>query len=393
MRTFGMVCARKRVYLFDDEGGGDDGSDRTREGEEMRGLSGAQEKRRQDGGLSHCRREQSNGEPGRELREVCAECVRDGQQPIGPPANAASDGGSCEAKDMSQVDHMEKSERSKRKRTLEKDSTLQARPRRLVQLYLDVGQKAFGGAECAECGMVYNQGERNDEREHSLFHRQALLHKQLQLDDRLIGALSVPPTLHQHHQLESSARILLVPGAERLRKSIVDVLERIDSRVAEDMGAMMLLRKLQARRSDAMLFASIGKCRRVQAIVLVERIERSTRVRVESLCSDSSATAPVAFARAQIPSVETQPAVCGFYCVWVPASHRRQGLASELLSVALLEFGRRVLPGRSAMLRREECAFSAPTSQGLALARSFFGPTSNYIYTYSLQGVTELSGM
>lgn len=40
------------------------------------------------------------------------------------------------------------------------------------QLQIDAGQKKFGAKECPKCGMIFSQGEAEDEREHRKFHKQ-----------------------------------------------------------------------------------------------------------------------------------------------------------------------------------------------------------------------------
>lgn len=38
------------------------------------------------------------------------------------------------------------------------------------QLQIDAGQKKFGACQCHECGMIYQQGEAEDETQHNEFH-------------------------------------------------------------------------------------------------------------------------------------------------------------------------------------------------------------------------------
>ena len=40
------------------------------------------------------------------------------------------------------------------------------------QLQIDAGQKKYGASECPTCGMIFSQGEADDEREHQKFHKQ-----------------------------------------------------------------------------------------------------------------------------------------------------------------------------------------------------------------------------
>mmetsp|Transcript_4571 Transcript_4571/g.13203 ORF Transcript_4571/g.13203 Transcript_4571/m.13203 type:complete len:336 (+) Transcript_4571:3561-4568(+) len=46
-----------------------------------------------------------------------------------------------------------------------------ASKKRQRQLCLDLGQKAFGPTPCPSCGMVYNKGEPEDEKQHRVFHQ------------------------------------------------------------------------------------------------------------------------------------------------------------------------------------------------------------------------------
>lgn len=52
-------------------------------------------------------------------------------------------------------------------------SKVSVRPRQLMQMYLDVGQRDFHASRCPCCGMLYCRGEESDERLHAAFHATA----------------------------------------------------------------------------------------------------------------------------------------------------------------------------------------------------------------------------
>lgn len=61
--------------------------------------------------------------------------------------------------------------------------------RRLVQMFLDVGQKNFHSTTCSECGFVYTPGKKEEERLHRSHHQGALSLNMMKLKNLPVGSV------------------------------------------------------------------------------------------------------------------------------------------------------------------------------------------------------------
>lgn len=88
------------------------------------------------------------------------------------------------------------------------------------QMYLDFGQRSFGRQiECAVCGMLYTEGEPEDEKEHQRRHQRAVRGVVMPAvaDERVVRPDRPPIACQQPPGQLPSVRVALAPPARPLR--------------------------------------------------------------------------------------------------------------------------------------------------------------------------------
>jgi len=186
--------------------------------------------------------------------------------------------------------------------------TPQPKPKPAEQLYLDFGQRSFGQRqECKTCGLLYTQGQPEDEEMHRRHHRRALqgISMHPSAADRVVRELP-----------EGGRALLILPSdpADRLRK-----LAEVTALMAAELGGEPSL----PRDGRAFLLADSSAHRyRLLGCAIAEPLQRAFRALPQEAASGSGV-----LRHDGIP----QPALCGVSHIWVSAAHRRQGVARQLL--------------------------------------------------------------
>ena len=186
--------------------------------------------------------------------------------------------------------------------------TPQPKPKPAEQLYLDFGQRSFGQRqECKTCGLLYTQGQPEDEEMHRRHHR------------RVVQGISMHPSAADWvvRELPEGGRALLIlpsDSADRLRK-----LAEVTALMAAELGGEPSL----PRDGRAFLLADSKENRyRLLGCAIAEPLQRAFRAQPQEAASGSGVL--------RHDGIE-QPALCGVSHIWVSAAHRRQGVARQLL--------------------------------------------------------------
>ncbi|KAK3257650.1 hypothetical protein CYMTET_33273 [Cymbomonas tetramitiformis] len=299
-------------------------------------------------------------------------------------------------------------------------------PRKMLQLYIDLGQESFRYTTCHVCGMTYMQGEESDEKMHCSFHY--TIHQRMSF----AGWRGLPVAWAAGG---NNARVVLAPSNNA---KVVDTL----SKVADELGLPPDWLLSPSRSSIKVFLYVKGDSRgSLSGCVVSEDIRCARRVCADlewprSLPDENDSTAhqgdccpslhtaangPPAnkhttaaqqkhqqFAvsgstfsssrcstssdkRRQLAGMsepgeprvvedwklkcrpETEDAVCGIRAIWVHSEDRRQGIASCMLdAVRCCHFG----PGY--VIPINKLAFSFPTKAGDAFATRY-NDVSNYL--------------
>ena len=196
---------------------------------------------------------------------------------------------------------------NQRKRKQE-GKTPQPKPKPAEQLYLDFGQRSFGiRQQCKTCGLLYTQGQPEDEEMHRRHHRRALqgISMHPSAADRVVRELP-----------EGGRALLVLPSdpADRLRK-----LAEVTALMAAELGGEPSL----PRDGRAFLVADSSARRyRLLGCAIAEPLQSAFRAMPQEAASGSGVLRHDGVPRA---------ALCGVSHIWVSASHRRQGVARQLL--------------------------------------------------------------
>ncbi|XP_049879866.1 N-acetyltransferase ESCO2 [Pectinophora gossypiella] len=209
------------------------------------------------------------------------------------------------------------------------------------QYVIDAGQKKFGATQCAECGVIYQIGDPQDEHDHLVHHNATDVLKFNGVKDECVVGTS------------GSARCVRIRGGEPGWRKVEALLDRV---VHPHLGYGSGLPRDQVELYTAYLY--IDKKQIVGCLVVEPKLRAYKLIPGEPDCC----------------SVEDYPVKCGVSRIWTHISYRRRGLASRLLECARASF----LYG--AALRVDHIAFSAPTAAGKALATAYCGTPNFYVY-------------
>jgi len=220
-----------------------------------------------------------------------------------------------------------------------------AAPRAGMQLYLDFGQRSFGRQiTCPECGLMYTEGEPNDEAGHRAHHERALR-----------GA--------PMRECESESVACRLPDGSRI--CVVDVASAEPQLRRAREAATLMARDFGEFEfpPDYRAFLAIGADARLRGVAVAHPIRSAHRaMRVSDGSSGGGGSRDVVRC-----GEEAVPASCGVSHIWVLPAHRRRGLGSHLLDAVRRHMALAFEVGR------EGLAFCQPTEAGRALAASYVG--------------------
>ncbi|XP_033225082.1 N-acetyltransferase ESCO2 [Belonocnema kinseyi] len=204
------------------------------------------------------------------------------------------------------------------------------------QYQIDCGQKNFGANQCNECGIVYQVGDAEDENAHLNYHNNVRTLKfQGWKNEKLVW--------DEEH---TSSRIILIEPSDPKQhwKKVGEILNVVDT----DLGlADMQL----AYYGDKNVYLYV-RDKNVLGVLVAEPVKAAHRMIPELVELDCC-------------SSESTPVKCGVNVVWTAMSHRRQGIARQLVDTIRRSyyFGY--------IMTMDDIAFSTPTPSGKIFAEKY----------------------
>nr|CAD7265992.1 unnamed protein product [Timema shepardi] len=207
---------------------------------------------------------------------------------------------------------------------------------------IDAGQKKFGATQCSDCGIVYQQGDPDDEMSHLNFHNSS---KSLKFagwkQERVVG------------EYGNGRVVLITPNDSKVWcKKAADVVEVAD----KDLGYAES--GLNISNSKVYLYI---EDRQVVGCLVAEHVTEAHRL----LSSTGLDTC----------SEEVYPVKCGISRIWTLINCRRRGIATRLVNCMRGNF----IYGY--ILSSGEFAFSVPTVSGKGFASKYMGTPHFLVYT------------
>lgn len=261
-------------------------------------------------------------------------------------------------------------------------------PHNLVQMRLDLGQNDTRKS-CADCGMEYVPSNEEDASLHKMYHN-------MNSDGVELGKAfmkSAMKWVYEVPHIEGSVVVVDRKISPPARKEVQKVLEVVNKELSAtpieadalwsqkslseqtDKPVESLKQSESEKRNDhksdrykMFLHVKNGKC---IAACLAERIVKAHRVKPGEERKHSGPHS------VQSSSIEAEdeaiPAIVGVSRIWTSKTHRRKGIANNLLDCVLNQF----IYGME--IGKEELAFSQPTESGGELARSWYGEPDGWL--------------
>lgn len=195
-----------------------------------------------------------------------------------------------------------KEEASKGENSKNKKSTLCRAGGGSDQYQLDCGQRKFGATQCNECGIVYQMGDPDDEMAHLNYHNSTRTLKfQGWKNERVVW-----------DEESTMSRIILIDPFDNKQhwKKVTEILNVVDA----DLGLVDM--QLSYYR-DKKVYLYVRE-RNVLGVLVVESVKEAHRMIPELMELDCC-------------SSESTPVKCGVNVVWTALSHRRKGIATQLV--------------------------------------------------------------
>nr|CAD7433492.1 unnamed protein product [Timema monikensis] len=210
------------------------------------------------------------------------------------------------------------------------------------QYQIDAGQKKFGATQCSDCGIVYQQGDPDDEMSHLNFHNSS---KSLKFagwkQERVVG------------EYGNGRVVLITPNDSKVWcKKAADVVGVAD----KDLGYAES--GLNISNSKVYLYI---EDRQVVGCLVAEHVTEAHRL-LSSAGLDTC-------------SEEMYPVKCGISRIWTLINCRRRGIATRLVNCMRGNF----IYGY--ILSSCEFAFSVPTVSGKEFASKYMGTPHFLVYT------------
>ncbi|XP_061668239.1 N-acetyltransferase ESCO2 [Syngnathoides biaculeatus] len=229
------------------------------------------------------------------------------------------------------------------------------------QLIIDAGQKQFGAASCASCGMVYSADNPEDNFQHEQFHR------------CLLNSIKFVGWKKERVMAEfwDGKIIMVLPDDPKYAVKKADEVRRIaDSELGFQQVAL-------SRPSQAKTYLFVNRGRMVVGCLVAESIQQAFRVleqpdQPKDLTKDDFMDRHRAWCCSTVP----EKALCGLSRVWVFSLARRQGIARRMLDTVRSTFM------YGSHLTKEEIAFSDPTPDGKQFATAYCGTPAFLVYNF-----------
>ncbi|XP_020588754.1 protein CHROMOSOME TRANSMISSION FIDELITY 7-like isoform X2 [Phalaenopsis equestris] len=281
-----------------------------------------------------------------------------------------------------------------------KDSRNFSKKRRCEQYHLDLGQSDFMLCACSLCGLMYARGVEEDEQVHRKFHQdyeRGIRFKGWQNERVVDGPWINGDRILLVLDTDSSAQKRLV---QKVVKATKKELGFVDDNILHALCKVYLF--ISAHRVVGWLVAEpIRTAHRViptsffgnksTEISTIDKMDltdtkkskettlqfgdfRFCRESVKNSCPTTSTKLKKWDSGAIICEENALSAKCGLMAIWVVPSSRRKTIATQLLDAVRKSFC------AGEVLEISECAFSPPTSAGLAFASSYTNSRSFLVY-------------
>lgn len=216
--------------------------------------------------------------------------------------------------------------------------TLQTRRTSLTQLHLDFGQKNFHASKCPTCGLLYTQGQADDELIHAEYHSHATQ-----------GLKYTPSTSERIVRDDENGKIVMFDSTDSTKGKR---LEQLTQFLEDQMGLV----KGWLVAVPVSIFLQVSPQRKILGCIVLERIKEAH------------------YFGQPMNSTSTVRATFGVRVMWVSMNARRKGIATSVLDVARVS----AMPGYVAP--RSALAFSQPTSAGQEFIKKYIGSNAFLIY-------------
>lgn len=207
---------------------------------------------------------------------------------------------------------------------------------KLVQTYLDLGQRVFDTTQCPLCSMVYTKGK--EDSKHKRFCAKTTNTTKWKLD----------PAVEDVVMEDGDITILVVSDLPKLKR-ICDIVNLELGYTSED-----------ATKAELTRFLLLIK----QQVVGFLEVDSTVDIIAFALPKDSNTACKL-----QPSTVEF-----GVKKIWIHSQHRLQGLGTKLLDAA------RIHLGYPSAIKKSQVAFSQPSTMGRQFATRYFCQDTILVY-------------
>ncbi|PKA46329.1 N-acetyltransferase [Apostasia shenzhenica] len=272
------------------------------------------------------------------------------------------------------------------------------------QYYLDLGQSDFVLHTCSVCGLMYARGVEEDEQVHRKFHQE--FNKGIQIKSwqnervvltpninasRIVLVLRSDPPTQQHkvqkvanlmvkelgfnaeHLIHEHCKVYLFICGHRIVGCLVAEPIKTAYRVISGSSVNINSENCNVKLTATDSKMAITDFKETRPASLQFGDFKFHRDSLKKSRSKTGGKVDRWDAGAIICEEEAVTAHCGIRAIWVASSYRRKGIASQLLDAARYSF-------TGQMLEISQCAFSPPTSAGMAFASSYTNCRSFLVY-------------
>ena len=229
-----------------------------------------------------------------------------------------------------------------------------------TQMCLDLGQASLRHVTCVKCGLVYAQGDPEDERTHAQYHEKFIA------SGGGGASMTLKPGAGQNVVNENDdVRCLCFERGKATQGHVERIARGIEKELSMPENWI-----LNAASSTPKTFVCVSKKgNRIVGALFAEKVSKAFRTLadVKNTLSASEGTVVTH------GGVEEQ-AACGVRAIWTHPSTRRKGYARMMLNAmrANMVLGY-IVPVK-------ECAFTQPTESGTALALSYCADETFLVY-------------
>lgn len=229
-----------------------------------------------------------------------------------------------------------------------------------TQMCLDLGQASLRHVTCVKCGLVYAQGDPEDERTHAQYHEKFVA------SGGGGASMTLKPGTGQNMVNEDDdVRCLCFEGGKATQAHVERIARGIEKELSMPENWI-----LSAASSAPKTFVCVSKKgNRIVGALFAEKVTKAFRTLadVKNTLNASEGTVVTH------GGVEEQ-ATCGVRAIWTHPTTRRKGYARMMLNAmrANMVLGY-IVPVK-------ECAFTQPTESGTALALSYCADDTFLVY-------------